>query len=281
MIGWLLAMGLLAIGDHPDIQGAYDVWSAQLQRTYAAALTADAAAQAGPLAPKPAETVDPGALYAGGATAVRHAVADALDRCRAAMLAEPPVPRRPESGDRLQPLIAEAANRFDLPELWIRAVMRVESDGDAAATSPKGAMGLMQVMPGTYAYLSGRYGLGDDPYGLRNNVLAGSAYLHEMYDKYGAAGFIAAYNAGPGRYEDSLCRGCALPEETKRYVASVRLAVGEVLFGHPNSRFYEPIAISPHGQLLLRRTGEPMPVAERLALHSLVQRAARRAAAGK
>ncbi|MBV8779698.1 MAG: lytic transglycosylase domain-containing protein [Alphaproteobacteria bacterium] len=163
--------------------------------------------------------------------------------------------------------------------MWIRAVMRVESNGDSAATSPKGAMGLMQVMPATYADLSDRYGLGEDGYELRNNVLAGSAYLREMYDRYGPAGFLAAYNAGPGRFEDSLCRRCSLPEETKRYVASVRLALGEVLFGEPKSRFYEPLAVSRDGALLLKRTGEPVPVAERLALHSLVERAAKRAAA--
>lgn len=222
---------------------------------------------------------DPGALYVQASIVVRHAVAEALGGYRAAMRVEPAAPQRgPQSGDPLKPLITEASNRFDLPELWIRAVMRAESNGDAAATSPKGAIGLMQVMPGTYAYLSDRYGLGDDPYAPRNNVLAGSAYLREMYDKYGVAGFIAAYNAGPGRYEDSLCRGCTLPDETKRYVASVRLAIGEVLFGHPESRFYEPIAISSHGALLLGRTGKPMPVAERLALHSLVERAAKRAA---
>lgn len=176
-------------------------------------------------------------------------------------------------------LITEASARFDLPEPWIRAVMRTESDGDAGATSPKGAMGLMQVMPATYAYLSDRHNLGDDPYAPRNNVLAGSAYLRELYDRYGPAGFLAAYNAGPGRYEDNLVRGRALPDETRRYVAEVRLALGEVLFGQPGSRFYEPISISPKGELLLGRTGGPLPVDDRLALHSVLARAARRAAA--
>jgi soluble lytic murein transglycosylase-like protein len=159
--------------------------------------------------------------------------------------------------------------------------MRIESDGDALATSPKGAMGLMQVMPQTYAYLSDRYGLGRDPYALRDNVFAGSAYLREMYDRYGSAGFIAAYNAGPGRYEDCLTSGRSLPYETQRYVASVRLALGEALFGKPNAPFYEKLAISPKGELLLGTTGEPLPVADRLALHTLVARAARRAAAAK
>jgi soluble lytic murein transglycosylase-like protein len=266
----------------PDDLGAlYVTASAAFQQAYAATLNAyRAAMQAERLAPPQSEPSDLGALYATGSAAFQQAYAATLDTYRSVMPADRPAPTAAETGDPvLGNVVAEASNRFDLPELWIRAVMQVESDGDAGATSPKGAMGLMQVMPETYAYLSDRYGLGDDPYAPRNNVLAGSAYLREMYDRYGAAGFVAAYNAGPGRYEDSLCRGCTLPEETKRYVASVRLALGEVLFGEPKSRFFEPIAISPTGALLLRRTGEPVSVTERLALHSLVARAVQRAAA--
>ena len=157
--------------------------------------------------------------------------------------------------------------------------MRIESEGDAGATSAKGAMGLMQVMPDTYRYLSERYNLGEDPYALRNNVFAGSAYLREMYDRYGSAGFLAAYNAGPGRYEDYVSCGRTLPHETTRYVAAVRLTLGELLFSQADTPFYEPLSITPKGELLLSRTGEPLPVNERLALHSLVARATRRAAA--
>ena len=63
-------------------------------------------------------------------------------------------------------------------------------------------MGLMQVMPGTYEGLRQRYGLGDDPYDPHDNILAGTAYLKEMYDRFGSPGFLAAYNAGPGRVDD-------------------------------------------------------------------------------
>ena len=186
----------------------------------------------------------------------------------------------PEHGDpALWRLITEASARFDVPEPWIRAVMRVESEGAAGVTSPKGAMGLMQVMPDTYGYLSNRYNFGEHPYALRNNVFAGSAYLHEMYDRYGSAGFLAAYNAGPGRYEDYVMCGRTLPHETTRYVAAVQLALGELLFSKANSRFYEPLSITPKGELLLSRTGKPLPVGDRLALHSLLARAAQRAAA--
>ncbi len=183
-----------------------------------------------------------------------------------------------DADSALRASIVEASNRFDVPEPWIRAVMQVESNGESGVTSPQGAMGLMQVMPQTYAYLSDRYGLGGDPYERRDNVLAGSAYLREMYDQFGSAGFLAAYNAGPGRYQDYLSGG-DLPAETKRYVASVRLALGEALFTQPDSRFYEAIEISPEGALLLGKTGAPMPVDDRLALHSLVARAVQRAAA--
>ncbi len=122
--------------------------------------------------------------------------------------------------------IAEASQRFSVPAHWIRAVMQLESNGDTIALSPKGAMGLMQIMPETYAELRLRYHLGADPYAPRSNILAGAAYLHELHDRYGAAGFLAAYNAGPGRYEDYLMRGRPLPEETHNYVAALGPKIG-------------------------------------------------------
>ena len=98
--------------------------------------------------------------------------------------------------------IVEASQRFGIPEPWIRAVLRAESAGDVRAISSAGAMGLMQVMPDTWAGLRVRYGLGRDPYQPRDNILAGTAYLREMWDRYGnVAAMLAAYNAGPGRYD--------------------------------------------------------------------------------
>lgn len=114
--------------------------------------------------------------------------------------------------------IAEASQRFGVPTSWIRAVMRVESVGDVHARSRKGAMGLMQIMPMTWADLRARYGFGANPYDPHDNILAGAAYLRELYDRYGAAGFLAAYNAGPARYEDHLASGRPLPAETRAYV---------------------------------------------------------------
>ncbi|MBY3313845.1 lytic transglycosylase domain-containing protein [Rhizobium laguerreae] len=122
--------------------------------------------------------------------------------------------------------IADAARRFGIPEAWIRAVMRVESRGDVRAISPRGAMGLMQIMPATWADLRARHGLGGDPYYPRDNIMAGAAYLREMHDRYGSPGFLAAYNAGPGRYEEYRAAGRPLPAETRAYVATLAPIIG-------------------------------------------------------
>ncbi|WP_420496787.1 lytic transglycosylase domain-containing protein [Szabonella alba] len=128
-------------------------------------------------------------------------------------------------------LIAEAAQRFGIPAAWIIAVMRVESAGDLQALSSAGAMGLMQVMPETWAELRIRHGLGTDPYDARDNILAGTAYLREMWDRYGnVAAMLAAYNAGPGRYDDYLSTARPLPAETRSYVAVLTpILLGEEL----------------------------------------------------
>jgi hypothetical protein len=122
--------------------------------------------------------------------------------------------------------VTEAAQRFSIPESWIRAVMRVESFGDARAISQKGAIGLMQIMPNTYAELRVRHRLGADPCDPHNNILAGVAYLREMLDRYGSPGFLAAYNAGPARYDEHLIKGRPLPGETQDYVAKLAPMIG-------------------------------------------------------
>jgi hypothetical protein len=117
--------------------------------------------------------------------------------------------------------VTEASKRFGMPEYWIRAVMHVESSAKPRARSERGAMGLMQIMPRTWTELRARYGLGADPYDVSDNILAGAAYIRELYDRYGAPGFLAAYNAGPGRYERHLATGRPLPDETQAYVATL------------------------------------------------------------
>lgn len=126
---------------------------------------------------------------------------------------------RPPGAASVAVYVGEAARRFGIPERWIYLVMRIESAGYPRAVSPKGAMGLMQIMPATWADLRARYALGDDPFAPRDNIMAGAAYLREMYDRYGAPGFLAAYNSGPARYESYLSGRQKLPRETFAYVA--------------------------------------------------------------
>ncbi|WP_374575976.1 lytic transglycosylase domain-containing protein [Phenylobacterium sp.] len=121
----------------------------------------------------------------------------------------------------LSPLIAKAAARAGLPAAWIAAVLRAESAGDPRAISRAGAIGLMQLMPPTWQELRVRLGLGDDPFEPSDNILAGAVYLRDLYDRYGRRGFLAAYNAGPERYEAYLRGGRALPAETRAYLANV------------------------------------------------------------
>lgn len=126
--------------------------------------------------------------------------------------------------------IAEASQRFRIPALWISAVLDAESAGHSRAVSSAGAMGLMQVMPDTWAELRARHRLGTDPFDLRDNIMAGTAYLREMFDRYGTIdAMLAAYNAGPGRYDEYLATSRPLPAETRDYVA----ALAPILAGKP------------------------------------------------
>ena len=128
---------------------------------------------------------------------------------------------RASSVESFAPFITEASRRFAIPTQWIRGVMQLESFGDGRAISPKGALRLMQIMPGTWVELSVRYGLGIDPLDPHDNIMAGAAYLGEMHDRFGSPGFLAAYHAGPWRYEEHLVTGKPLPSETAAYVAAV------------------------------------------------------------
>ena len=126
--------------------------------------------------------------------------------------------------------IAEAAHRFGIPAGWIAAVLGAESDGDPLAVSSAGAMGLMQLMPATWEEQRALHQLGNDPFQPRDNILAGAAYLRAMWTRYGnVGGMLAAYNFGPGRYDEYLAGERDLPQETRDYVA----ALAPVLGGEP------------------------------------------------
>ena len=144
------------------------------------------------------------------------------------------------------PYIQEAAARFDVPEVWIRQVMRVESGGHEyiggqLVVSSAGAMGLMQLEPETYQEMATQYGLGQDPFNPYDNIMAGTAYIHAMYQMYGSPGFLAAYNAGPGRLNSYMNYSRPLPDETKNYVAMIA----------PNIQGYYPAHRSEADQLAL------------------------------
>lgn len=135
-------------------------------------------------------------------------------------------PATAQSVDLWSGYIAEASARFGVPEAWIRRVMRAESGGRTMLNgrpimSSAGAQGLMQLMPGTWQEMRVAYGLGPDPHDPRDNILAGTAYLRIMYDRFGYPGLFAAYNAGPARYAEHLATGRRLPAETVAYVAAV------------------------------------------------------------
>lgn len=140
-------------------------------------------------------------------------------------LAEPVAALQPSQTDPYAAHIADASRRFGVPVAWIRAVMRTESAGDQHAVSGAGARGLMQIMPDTWEELRTRLSLGRDPFDPRDNILAGTAYLREMHDRFGSPGFLAAYNAGPARYEGYLA-GRPLPTETRAYVATLAPLIG-------------------------------------------------------
>ena len=135
-----------------------------------------------------------------------------------------PPPGPPD--DPWGPYINEAAVRYGIPAQWIRAVMRQESGGEEQAVSPVGAMGLMQLMPETYQALEASEGLGADPFDPHNNILAGAAYIKQMYERYGAPGFLAAYNAGPSDLDAYLAGAQPLPAETVNYLAAVTPNLG-------------------------------------------------------
>lgn len=135
-------------------------------------------------------------------------------------------PARAETVADWRPYINEASARFGVPVAWIERVMRAESGGRTTANgrpvrSSAGAMGLMQLMPPTWADMRARLGLGSNPDDPRDNILAGTLYLRLMYDRFGYPGLFAAYNAGPKRYADYLAGRVRLPSETVGYLAIV------------------------------------------------------------
>lgn len=131
----------------------------------------------------------------------------------------------------LEPLIAEAAQVHRLPATLIRAVIKTESNFCSWAVSPKGAMGLMQLMPGTAAFLGVQ-----DPFNPRQNILGGCRYLRQLIDLFGGnlTLALAGYNAGFQRVINSGYQVPAI-KETQDFVTAVmgRYVVEEKKLGLP------------------------------------------------
>jgi hypothetical protein len=135
------------------------------------------------------------------------------------------------ASNRYADFMAEASQRFGVPASWLHAVVQVESAGNPKAVSPKGAMGLMQLMPDTWSALRIQCHLGNDPFDPHDNILGGAAYLRELFDRFGASGFLAAYNAGPKRFEDYRAGLRPLRDETKRYLSTLAQMLPDLQIG--------------------------------------------------
>lgn len=144
----------------------------------------------------------------------------------------------------------EAAVRSELAIDVILRVMCAESGGSASIVSTKGAIGCMQIMPATWAYLAPRYGLGTDPYDARMNMIGGAMYLAELTRRFGLPGAYAAYNAGPARYIRYAASGVPLPRETVAYAARLGGAAAPAMAAIPQVRWQE-------ARLFLDRESKP------------------------
>jgi hypothetical protein len=127
-------------------------------------------------------------------------------------------PTRPavSLGGDLDPMINQVSARHGVPEWLVRSVVRAESGGNPSARSPVGAMGLMQLMPGTASDLGVA-----DPFDAAQNLDGGTRYLKQMLDRFGGdlTKAVAAYNAGPGAVEKH--GGVPPYAETQAYVQRV------------------------------------------------------------
>ena len=153
--------------------------------------------------------------------------------------AEPAIAGRIASSGACFAHAPEAATRSGLAVSVIKRVMLAESAGRRRVVSRKGAIGCMQIMPATWAYLWQRHGLGSDPFDARMNMIGGALYLAELTRRFGLPGAYAAYNAGPARYVRFAASGVPLPAETVAYAARLGGAVAPTIAERPRARWQE------------------------------------------
>lgn len=151
--------------------------------------------------------------------------------------------------EKLDELVGRYAERHRLEPKLVRAVIQAESGYNAAARSVKGAMGLMQLMPGTARELGV-----DDPYDPEQNIRGGTSYLRQMLDRFeeNLVHALAGYNAGP----DAVVQYGGVPPyaETRAYVERVvRLVRGDDSFSLPSARSGRPTYLTrgPDGRPLI------------------------------
>lgn len=151
--------------------------------------------------------------------------------------------------EKLDELVGRYAEQHRLEPKLVRAVIQVESGYNAAARSVKGAMGLMQLMPGTAQELGV-----DDPYDPEQNIRGGTSYLRRMLDRFeeNLVHALAGYNAGP----DAVVQYGGVPPyaETRAYVERVmRLVRGDGSFSLPSASRGRPTYLTrgPDGRPLI------------------------------
>lgn len=131
-----------------------------------------------------------------------------------------------------QDIFAEASKKYKLPQNLLEAVAYRESGFNPNDTSNSGAMGIMQLMPGTAKELGV-----NNPYNAYENIMGGAKYLRQLYDSYDGdlSLVLAAYNAGPG----TVARAGGVPDSdgVRNYVSSV-LSLMETGVNVPNTSSY-------------------------------------------
>ena len=164
-------------------------------------------------------------------------------------------------GGEFDDLIAEHAKANDLNPVLVRAVIETESAFNPRAISRVGAMGLMQLMPGTARDLGVV-----DPFDPEDNIRGGTKYLRSLLDRFdgNVEHALAAYNAGPGAVEKY--DGVPPYRETRNYVAKINRITDIKAITRNGSTIYQVTEVTPDGRQVVKFTDKKPETP-----HSIVQ----------